>query len=59
MITVTKKPLFLVNLRKFLKGILSCFRLQILYKGQNKSSKTFHLKDNTPTELMSGLLYKF
>ena len=70
--TVPKKTLFLVltylgplslqtttKLRKSLKGILNCFKLQIVFKSQNKLAKAFHFKDRIPKELTSGVIYKF
>ena len=70
-ITVPKKTLFLVlpylgplslqtgtKLRKSLKGILNCCKLQILSKSQNKLAKTFHFKDRIPKELTSAVVYK-
>ena len=72
MITVPKKTLVLVfpylgplslqtrtKLRKSLKGILNCCKLQILFKSQNKLAKAFHFKDRIPKELTSGVVYKF
>ena len=72
LITVPKKTLFLVlpylrplslqtrtKLRKSLKGILNCFKLQIASKSQNKLAKAFHFKDCIPKELTSGVAYKF
>ena len=72
MITVPKKPLFLVlpylgrlslqtrtKLRKFLKGILNCCKLQIVFKSQNKLAKTFRFKDRILKELTSGVVYNF
>ena len=72
MITVPKKTLFLVlpylgplslqtrtKLRKPLKGILNCCKLQIVFKSQNKLAKTFRFKDRIPKELTSGVVYKF
>ena len=54
-ITVPKKTLFLIipylgpsslqtrtKLRKSLKGILNCCKLQIVFKSQNKLAKAFH-----------------
>ena len=71
-ITVPKKTLFLVlpylgplslqtrtKLRKSLKGILNCCKLQIVFKSQNKLAKTFRFKDRIPKELTSGVVYKF
>ena len=72
MITVPKKTLFLVlpylgplslqtrtKLRKSLKGILNCCKLQIVFKSQNKLAKAFRFKDRIPKELTSGVVYKF
>ena len=68
-ITVHKKTLFLVlpylvplslqtrtKLRKSLKGILNCCKLQIVFKSQNKLAKVFRFKDRTPKELTSGVV---
>ena len=67
-----KKTLFLVlpylgplslqtrtKLRKPLKGILNCCKLQIVFKSQNKLAKAFRFKDRIPKELTSGVVYKF
>ena len=71
-ITVPKKTLFLVlpylgplslqtrtKLRKSVKGILNCCKLQIVFKIQNKLAKAFRFKDRIPKELTSGIVYKF
>ena len=71
-ITVPKKTLLLVllyigtlslqtrtKLRKSLKGILNCCKLQIVFKSQNKLAKAFRFKDRIPKELTSGVVYKF
>ena len=72
-ITVPKKTLFLVllylgplslqtraKLRKSLKGILNCCKLQIVFKSQNKLAKAnFVLKIVIPKELTSSIVYKF
>ena len=71
-ITVPKKTLFLAllylgpllletrtKLRKSLKGILNCCRLQIAFKSQNKLANAFCFKDRITMELTSGLVYKF
>ena len=71
-ITVPKKTLFLVllylgplslqtrtKLRKSLKGIFNCCKLQIVFKSQNKLAKAFRFKDRIPKELTSGVVYKF
>ena len=72
LITVPKKTLFLVlpylgplslqtrtKLRKSLKGILNCCKLQIVFKSQNKLAKAFRFKDRIPKKLTSGVVYKF
>ena len=64
MITVPKKTSFLVlpylgplslqirtKLRKSLKGIPNCCKLQIVFKSQNKLAKAFPFKDRIPKEL--------
>ena len=69
-ITVPKRALVLVlpylgplslqtrtKLRKYLKGILNCCKLQIVFKSQNKLAKSF--KDRIPKELTSVVVYKF
>ena len=71
-IRVPKKTLFLVlpylgplslqtriKLRKSLKGILNCCKLQIVFKSQNKLTKAFRFKNRIPKELTSGVVYKF
>ena len=71
-ITVPKKPLFLVlpylgilsfqtrtKLRKSLKRILNCCKLQILLKSQSKLANAFNFKDRIPKELTSDVVYKF
>ena len=70
--TVPKKTLFLVlpylgllslqistKVRKSLKGILNCCKLQILFESQNKLAKAFRFKGRIPKELTSSVLYKF
>ena len=47
------------KLRKSLKGILSCCKLQIVFKSQNKLANAFGFKDHIPKELTSGGVYKF
>ena len=71
-ITVPKKTLFLdlpylgplslqtrTKLRKSLKGILNCCKLQIVFKSQYKLAKAFHFKDRISKKLTSGVIYKF
>ena len=71
-ITLPIKPLLLVlpylgplsiqtiiKLRKCLKGILSCCKLQIVFMNQNKLTNTLCFQDRIPKELTSGVVYKF
>ena len=71
-ITVPQKTLLLIlpylrplsvqtkfKLRKSLKGILNCCKLQIVFKSQNELAKAFRLKDRIPKDLTSGVVYKF
>ena len=71
-ITVPKKTLFVVlpylgplslqtrtKLRKSLKDIRNCCKLQIVFKSQNKLAKAFRFNDGIPKELTSGVVYKF
>ena len=45
------------KLRKSLKSILNCCKLQIVFKSQNKLAKAFRLKDRIPKELTTGVVY--
>ena len=45
--------------RKSRKGILNCFKLQIVFKSQNKLAKAFRFKNRIPKQLTSGVIYKF
>ena len=47
------------KLRKSFKGILNCFKLQIVFKNENKLAKAFCLKYRIPKELTPGVVYKF
>ena len=47
------------KLRKSLKGILNCCKLQIVFKSQNKLAKALRFKDRIPEELTSGVVHKF
>ena len=47
------------KLRKSLKGILNCCKLQIVFKSQNKLAKAFRFKDRIPKKLTSGVVCKF
>ena len=71
-LTVEKKPLVLVlsylgsislqtrtKLKKSLKNILNCCKLQILFKNETRLGNNFHFKDQIPKDLTSGVVYKF
>ena len=70
--TVPKKTLFLVllnheqlsletrtKLRKSLKVMLNCCKLQIVFKSQNKLAKAFRVKDRISKQVTYGVFYKF
>ena len=70
--TVGKKPLHLVlpylgtiwlqtrtKLQKSIKGVLNCYKLQVIFKSQNKLCNNFHFKDPVPQILTSDVVYKF
>ena len=72
LITVEKKTLFLslpylgeislqtrTKLRKSLKGLLNYCKLQIVFKTQRKPSNVFRFKDRLPSDLVSGVVYKY
>ena len=69
-LTVEKKSLVLVHsylgsislqtrtkLKKSLKNILNCCKLQIVFK--TRLGNNFHFKDQIPKDLTSGVVYKF
>ena len=71
-LTVEKKPLVLVlpylgsislqtrtKLKKSLKNILNCCKLQIVFKNKTRLGNNFHFKDRIPKDLTSGVVYKF
>ena len=71
-LTVEKKPLFLVlpylgsifletrtKLKKSLKNILSCFKLQIECKNETRLGNNFHFKDQILKDLTSGAFINF
>ena len=71
-LTVEKKPLVLVlpylgsislqtrtNLKKSLKNILNCCKLQIVFQIKTRLGNNFHFKDQIPKDLTSGAVYKF
>ena len=71
-LTVEKKSLVLVlpylgsislqtrtKLRKSLKNILNCSKLQIMLKNKTRLGNNFHFKDQIPKDLTSGVVYKF
>ena len=46
------------KLKKSLKVILNCCKLQIVFKSENKLAKALRFKDRIPKELTSGVVYK-
>ena len=71
-LVVEKKPLVLVllylgsvslqtrtKLKKSLKNILNCYKLQIMFKNKTRLGNDFHFKDPIPKDLTSGVVYKF
>ena len=72
MITVEKKTLFLslpylgeislqtrTKLKKSLKGLLNFCKIQIVFRSQRKLSNVFRFKDRLPSDLVSGVVYKY
>ena len=71
-LTVKKKPLVLVlsylgsiflqtrtKLKKSLKSIFNCCKLQIVFKNKTRLGNNLHFKDQIPKDLTSGVVYKF
>ena len=71
-VTVEKKPLVLVlpclvsislqtrtKLKKSLKNILKCCKIQIVFKNKTRLGHNFHFKDQIPKDFTSGVVYKF
>ena len=47
------------KLQQVLKGGLNCCKLEIVFKCQTRLSNSFHYKDPTPKDFISGVAYKF
>ena len=47
------------TLRKCFKGILNCFKLQIVFKKQGILANIFRFKDRLSFDLVSGVVYKY
>ena len=47
------------KLKKSLKNILNCCKLQIVFKNKTRLGNKFHFKDRIPKDLTSGVAYKF
>ena len=71
-LTVEKKPLVLVlpylgsislqtrtKLKKSLKNILNCCKLQIVFQNKTRLGNNFHFKDQIPKDLTSGVVLEF
>ena len=46
------------KLQIYIKGVLICCKLQIIFKNQNKLANNFRFKDHVPQILTSGVVYK-
>ena len=46
-------------MQKFIKGVLNCCKLQVIFKSQKKLCNNFCFKDPVPQILTSGEVYKF
>ena len=46
------------KLKKSLKNILNCCKLQIVFKNKARLSNKFHFKDQILKDLTSGVVYK-
>ena len=47
------------KLKKSLKNILNCCKLQIVFKNKTRLGDNFHFKDQIPKDLTCGVVYKF
>ena len=47
------------KLRKSFKSILSCSKLQIVFKSQMKLANFFRFKDHLPFDIVFGVVYKY
>ena len=47
------------RLKKALKGVLGCCKIQFVFKSQRNLSNIFRFKDHLPYELVSHVVYKF
>ena len=45
------------ELKKFLKIILSCCKLQIIFKNKTRLGNNFHFENRIPKDLSSGVVY--
>ena len=46
-------------MKKSLKNILNCSKLQIVFKSKIRLGNNFHFKDQIPKDLSSAVIYKF
>ena len=47
------------KLRKSFKGLLNSCKLQFVFKSQRKLLNVFRFKDRLPSDLVSGVVYKY
>ena len=49
----------MTKLKKSLKNIINCCKLQIVFKNKIRLGNNFHFKDQIAKDLISGVVYKF
>ena len=49
----------MTNLKKSLKNIHNCCKLQIVFKNKTRLISNFHFHNRIPKDLASGVVYKF
>ena len=47
------------KLKKLLKNILNCGKVQIVFRNNIRLGNNFHFKNRYPNDLTSGVVYKF
>ena len=47
------------KLKKLFKNILNCYELQRMFENKTRLGNISHLKDQTPKDLVSDIVYKF
>ena len=49
----------MIKLKKSLKNILNCSKMQIMFKIKTRLGNYFHSKDRIPKDLTSGVVHKY